>query len=98
MILLHFFLFNKNFFYLGWVTLRIVLFSLLGVVLACAGALIALFVIRFVKNLKRLISILYNRGQRARKQMSKGPNKIILLPDDLMFVMPKATVFTSQVC
>jgi len=30
--------------------------------------------------------------------MSKGPNKIILLPDDLMFVMPKGSIFTSKVC
>jgi len=30
--------------------------------------------------------------------MSKGPNKIILLPEDLIFVMPKGTVFTSKVC
>ena len=37
------------------------------------------------------------RGQRAKKQMSKGPNKIILLPDDLMFVMPKGSIFTSKV-
>ena len=29
--------------------------------------------------------------------MSRGPNKIILLPDDLMFVVPKGTVFTSKV-
>ncbi|CAF4436647.1 unnamed protein product, partial [Rotaria sp. Silwood2] len=66
----------------GWQILRIVLFSLLGVVLACAAVLIAFFVIR---------------ARRARKQMSKGPNKIILLPDDLMFVMPKGSIFTSKV-
>lgn len=29
--------------------------------------------------------------------MSKGPNKIILLPDDIMFVMPKGSIFTSKV-
>jgi hypothetical protein len=29
--------------------------------------------------------------------MSKGPNKIVLLPDDLMFVIPKGTIFTSKV-
>ncbi|CAF1248529.1 unnamed protein product [Rotaria sordida] len=66
----------------GWQILRIVLFSLLGVLLACTGALIAFFVIR---------------ARRARKQMSKGPNKIILLPDDLMFVMPKGSIFTSKI-
>ncbi|CAF3681686.1 unnamed protein product [Rotaria sp. Silwood1] len=66
----------------GWQILRIVLFSLLGVVLACAAVLIAFFVMR---------------ARRARKQMSKGPNKIILLPDDLMFVMPKGSIFTSKV-
>ena len=38
------------------------------------------------------------RNQRNRKNMSKGPNKIILLPDDLMFVMPKGSIFTSKVC
>jgi hypothetical protein len=43
----------------------------------------------------RLLYI-YIRAQRARKQMSKGPNKIILLPDDLMFVMPKGSIFTSK--
>ncbi|CAF3674386.1 unnamed protein product [Rotaria sp. Silwood1] len=66
----------------SWQILRIVLFSLLGVVLACAAVLIAFFVMR---------------ARRARKQMSKGPNKIILLPDDLMFVMPKGSIFTSKV-
>jgi len=30
--------------------------------------------------------------------MSRGPNKIILLPDDLMFVIPKVSIFTSKVC
>lgn len=30
--------------------------------------------------------------------MSKGPNKIVLLPADLMFVMPKGSIFTSKVC
>lgn len=29
--------------------------------------------------------------------MSKGPNKIILLPTDLMFVVPRGSVFTSKV-
>ena len=29
--------------------------------------------------------------------MSKGPNKIVLLPDDLMFVVPKGSIFTSKV-
>ena len=41
---------------------------------------------------------LYFRAQRARQQMSKGPNKIVLLPEDLMFVMPKGSIFTSKVC
>jgi hypothetical protein len=68
---------------IGWRILRIVLFSFLGVFVASAGALIAFFVFR---------------NQRNRKQMSKGPNKIILLPDDLMFVMPKGSIFTSKVC
>ncbi|CAF2069702.1 unnamed protein product [Rotaria magnacalcarata] len=66
----------------GWQTLRVVLFSLLGVALVCAILLIAFFIIR---------------SRRARTQMSKGPNKIILLPDDLMFVMPKGSIFTSKV-
>ncbi|CAF0809266.1 unnamed protein product [Adineta steineri] len=66
----------------GWNILRIVLFSLLGVAIACAAALVAFFVIR---------------SQRARQQMSKGPNKIMLLPEDLMFVMPKGSIFTSKV-
>lgn len=30
--------------------------------------------------------------------MARGPNKIILLPADLMFVMPKGSIFTSKVC
>ncbi len=88
-------------FYLGWQTLKIVLFALLGVVLACVAALIAFFVIRFVElNTKKPLSFvfIYLSAQRARKQMSKGPNKIILLPDDLMFVIPRGTVFTSRVC
>ncbi|UJR31984.1 hypothetical protein I4U23_019457 [Adineta vaga] len=66
----------------GWRTLRIVLLSLMGVVIACIAALIAFFVVR---------------NQRNRKQMSRGPNKIILLPDDIMFVMPKGSIFTSKV-
>ncbi|CAF1252073.1 unnamed protein product [Adineta ricciae] len=66
----------------GWRTLRIVLLSLMGVVIACVAALIAFFVVR---------------NQRNRKQMSRGPNKIILLPDDLMFVMPKGSIFTSKI-
>ncbi|CAF4795042.1 unnamed protein product [Rotaria sp. Silwood1] len=66
----------------GWRILRIALFTLLGVVLACAAGLIAFFIVR---------------NQRNRKQLSKGPNKIILLPDDLMFVMPKGSIFTSKV-
>lgn len=37
------------------------------------------------------------RARLARKQMSKGPNKIILLPDDIIFVMPKGSIFTSKV-
>jgi hypothetical protein len=37
-----------NIFYLGWATLKIVLFALLGVVIVCAAGLIAFFVIRFV--------------------------------------------------
>ena len=44
------------------------------------------------------IELGYFRAQRARKQMSKGPNKIILLPTDLMFVIPRGSVFTSKVC
>ncbi|CAF1256193.1 unnamed protein product [Rotaria sordida] len=66
----------------GWRILRIALFTLLGVALACAAGLIAFFIVR---------------NQRNRKQFSKGPNKIILLPDDLMFVMPKGSIFTSKV-
>ncbi|CAF1149237.1 unnamed protein product [Adineta ricciae] len=66
----------------GWRILRIVLFSLLGVFAASAIALVVFFVMR---------------AQRARQQMSKGPNKIVLLPEDLMFVMPKGSIFTSKV-
>lgn len=40
---------ERIFFILGWRTLRIVLFVLLGVVVAAAAALIAFFVIRFVE-------------------------------------------------
>ncbi|CAF2857562.1 unnamed protein product [Rotaria sp. Silwood2] len=67
---------------ISWRILRIALFTLLGVVLICTAGLIAFFVIR---------------NQRNRKQLSKGPNKIILLPDDIMFVMPKGSIFTSKV-
>jgi hypothetical protein len=41
---------------------------------------------------------IFCRNRRHRTQASKGPNKIILLPDDLMFVMPKGSIFTSKVC
>ena len=37
------------------------------------------------------------RAQRIRKQMYKGPNKILLLPVDLVFVLPKGSIFTSRV-
>ncbi|CAF3902004.1 unnamed protein product [Rotaria magnacalcarata] len=66
----------------GWRILHIALFTLLGVAVVCSAGLIAFFIIR---------------NQRNRKQLSKGPNKIILLPDDLMFVMPKGSIFTSKV-
>ncbi|CAF5129332.1 unnamed protein product, partial [Rotaria magnacalcarata] len=69
-------------FTLGWRILHIALFTLLGVAVVCSAGLIAFFIIR---------------NQRNRKQLSKGPNKIILLPDDLMFVMPKGSIFTSKV-
>jgi hypothetical protein len=46
---LKFVLINEIYLYLGWSTLRTVLFSLLGVVLAAIGGLIAFFVIRFVE-------------------------------------------------
>ena len=36
---------------LGWKILRIVLFSLLGVAVACAGALIAFFVFRYEEKI-----------------------------------------------
>lgn len=51
-----------------------------------------------VHFLNIFLFVLFQRNQRNRKQMSKGPNKIILLPDDLMFVMPKGSIFTSKVC
>jgi hypothetical protein len=44
-----FILIHRIFLYLGWNTLRTVLFSLLGVVLAAVAALIAFFIIRFVE-------------------------------------------------
>ena len=42
----------------SWSTLRTVLFSLLGVVLAAVAALIAFFVIRFVEGSKEPIELL----------------------------------------
>lgn len=67
---------SVGFLFLGWRTLRIVLFVLLGVVLAAAAALIAFFVIRFVEfdgkesdrlNFRLLeLNVLENRCPKVR--------------------------------
>jgi hypothetical protein len=37
------------------------------------------------------------RNRIVRKEMTLGPNKILLLPDDLIFVAPKSSIFQSRV-
>ena len=52
---------------------------------------------RYTRSSQYLIKFFYLRVRIIRKEMTIGPNKILLLPEDLIFVAAKSSIFQSRV-